>query len=227
MKQAQILAFLLAAAMAVLSASCGAERPQPSSADGSDAESRQTQIATTADGAGSGAGKTTAAGEPSAAPTDDRETENGTQPTQPDDAPSVPPAALALEELPYWDKADRIRVFHTQSPPFAAVTLQKGTKEYETLLSLLKEVKGAYLGISHEGLYGGFMSIDVYQGETKLDRISVEVARDGEDRFSTDTQTEKSKNGLVNRYASLYAMPKDVHDRLCAFLKTLDYTEKI
>lgn len=223
MKQAQILAFLLAAAMAVLSASCGAERPQPSSADGSDAESRQTQITTTADGAG--AGKTTAAGEPSAAPTDDRETENDTQPTQPDDAPSVPPAALALEELPYWDKADRIRVFHTQSPPFAAVTLQKGTKEYETLLSLLKEVKGAYLGISHEGLYGGFDPIGVYQGETELDRIAVSVA--GEDRFSTGTQTEKSKNGLVNRYASLYAMPKDVHDRLCAFLKTLDYTEKI
>ena len=217
MKQAkQILAFLLAAAMAVLSVSCGAERPQPP-------ESGQTQITTTADGAG--AGKTTAAGEPSAAPTDDRETANGTQPTQPDDAPSVPPATMALEELPYWDKADRIRVFHTQSPPFAAVTLQKGTKEYETLLSLLKEVKGAYLGISHEGLYGGFMSIDVYQGETKLDRIAVSVA--GEDRFSTDTQTEKSKNGLVNRYASLYAMPKDVHDRLCAFLKTLDYTEKI
>lgn len=217
MKQAkQILAFLLAAAMAVLSASCGAERPQPP-------ESGQTQITTTADGAG--AGKTTAAGEPSAAPTDDRETENGTQPTQPDDAPSVPPAALALEELPYWDKADRIRVFHTQSPPFAAVTLQKGTKEYETLLSLLKEVKGAYLGISHEGLYGGFDPIGVYQGETELDRIAVSVA--GEDRFSTDTQTEKSKNGLVNRYASLYAMPKDVHDRLCAFLKTLDYTEKI
>ncbi len=217
MKQAkQILAFLLAAAMAVLSASCGAERPQPP-------ESGQTQITTTADGAG--AGKTTAAGEPSAAPTDDRETENGTQPTQPDDAPSVPPATMALEELPYWDKADRIRVFHTQSPPFAAVTLQKGTKEYETLLSLLKEVKGAYLGISHEGLYGGFDSIGVYQGETELDRIAVSVA--GEDRFSTDTQTEKSKNGLVNRYASLYAMPKDVHDRLCAFLKTLDYTEKI
>lgn len=217
MKQAkQILAFLLAAAMAVLSASCGAERPQPS-------ESGQTQITTTADGAG--AGKTTAAGEPSAAPTDDRETENGTQPTQPDDAPSVPPATMALEELPYWDKADRIRVFHTQSPPFAAVTLQKGTKEYETLLSLLKEVKGAYLGISHEGLYGGFDPIGVYQGETELDRIAVSVA--GEDRFSTDTQTEKSKNGLVNRYASLYAMPKDVHDRLCAFLKTLDYTEKI
>lgn len=219
MKQAkQILAFLLAAAMAVLSASCGAERPQPP-------ESGQTQITTTADGAGSGAGKTTAAGEPSAAPTDDRETENGTQPTQPDDAPSVPPATMALEELPYWDKADRIRVFHTQSPPFAAVTLQKGTKEYETLLSLLKEVKGAYLGISHEGLYGGFDSIGVYQGETELDRIAVSVA--GEDRFSTDTQTEKSKNGLVNRYASLYAMPKDVHDRLCAFLETLDYTEKI
>lgn len=224
MKQAkQILAFLLAAAMAVLSASCGAERPQPSSADGSDAESRQTQITTTADGAG--AGKTTAAGEPSAALTDDRETENDTQPTQPDDAPSVPPATMALEELPYWDKADRIRVFHTQSPPFAAVTLQKGTKEYETLLSLLKEVKGAYLGISHEGLYGGFDPIGVYQGETELDRIAVSVA--GEDRFSTDTQTEKSKNGLVNRYASLYAMPKDVHDRLCAFLKTLDYTEKL
>ena len=217
MKQAkQILAFLLAAAMAVLSASCGAERPQPP-------ESGQTQITTTADGAG--AGKTTATGEPSAAPTDDRETENGTQPTQPDDAPSVPPATMALEELPYWDKADRIRVFHTQSPPFAAVTLQKGTKEYETLLSLLKEVKGAYLGISHEGLYGGFDSIGVYQGETELDRIAVSVA--GEDRFSTDTQTEKSKNGLVNRYASLYAMPKDVHDRLCAFLETLDYTEKI
>lgn len=220
MKQAkQILAFLLAAAMAVLSASCGAERPQPP-------ESGQTQITTTADGAGSGAGKTTAAGEPSAAPTDDRETENDTQPTQPDDAPSVPPATMALEELPYWDKADRIRVFHTQSPPFAAVTLQKGTKEYETLLSLLKEVKGAYLGISHEGLYGGFDSIGVYQGETELDRIAVSVA--GEDRFSTDTQTEKSKNGLKkNRYASLYAMPKDVRDRLCAFLKTLDYTEKI
>lgn len=217
MKQAKrILAFLLAAATAVLSASCGAERPQPS-------ESGQTQITTTADGAG--AGKTTAAGEPSAAPTDDRETANGTQPTQPDDAPSVPPATMALEELPYWDKADRIRVFHTQSPPFAAVTLQKGTKEYETLLSLLKEVKGAYLGISHEGLYGGFDPIGVYQGETELDRIAVSVA--GEDRFSTDTQTEKSKNGLVNRYASLYAMPKDVHDRLCAFLKTLDYTEKI
>lgn len=217
MKQAkQILAFLLAAAMAVLSTSCGAERPQPP-------ESGQTQITTTADGAG--AGKTTAAGEPSAAPTDDRETENDTQPTQPDDVPSVPPATMALEELPYWDKADRIRVFHTQSPPFAAVTLQKGTKEYETLLSLLKEVKGAYLGISHEGLYGGFDPIGVYQGETELDRIAVSVA--GEDRFSTDTQTEKSKNGLVNRYASLYAMPKDVHDRLCAFLKTLDYTEKI
>lgn len=217
MKQAkQLLAFLLAAAMAVLLASCGAERPQPP-------ESGQTQITTTADGAG--AGKTTAAGEPSAAPTDDRETANGTQPTQPDDAPSVPPATMALEELPYWDKADRIRVFHTQSPPFAAVTLQKGTKEYETLLSLLKEVKGAYLGISHEGLYGGFDPIGVYQGETELDRIAVSVA--GEDRFSTDTQTEKSKNGLVNRYASLYAMPKDVHDRLCAFLKTLDYTEKI
>lgn len=218
MKQAKrILAFLLAAAMAVLSASCGAERPQPP-------ESGQTQITTTADGAG--AGKTTAAGEPSAAPTDDRETANGTQPTQPDDAPSVPPATMALEELPYWAKADRIRVFHTQSPPFAAVTLQKGTKEYETLLSLLKEVKGAYLGISHEGLYGGFMSIGVYQGETELDRIAVSVA--GEDRFSTHTQTEKSKNGLKeNRYASLYAMPKGVHDRLCAFLKTLDYTEKI
>ena len=217
MKQAkQLLAFLLAAAMAVLLASCGAERPQPP-------ESGQTQITTTADGAG--AGKTTAAGEPSAAPTDDRETANGTQPTQPDDAPSVPPATMALEELPYWDKADRIRVFHTQSPPFAAVTLQKGTKEYETLLSLLKEVKGAYLGISHEGLYGGFDPIGVYRGEMELDRIAVSVA--GEDRFSTDTQTEKSKNGLVNRYASLYAMPKDVHDRLCAFLKTLDYTEKI
>lgn len=217
MKQAKrILAFLLAAATAVLSASCGAERPQPP-------ERGQTQITTTADGAG--AGKTTAAGEPSAAPTDDRETENDTQPTQPDDAPSVPPATMALEELPYWDKADRLRVFHTQSPPFAAVTLQKGTKEYETLLSLLKEVKGAYLGISHEGLYGGFDPIGVYQGETELDRIAVSVA--GEDRFSTDTQTEKSKNGLVNRYASLYAMPKDVHDRLCAFLETLDYTEKI
>lgn len=219
MKQAKrILAFLLAAATAVLSASCGAERPQPP-------ESGQTQITTTADGAGAGAGKTTAAGEPSATPTDDRETANDTQPTQPDDVPSVPPATMALEDLPYWAKADRIRVFHTQSPPFAAVTLQKGTKEYETLLSLLKEVKGAYLGISHEGLYGGFDSIGVYQGETELDRIAVSVA--GEDRFSTDTQTEKSKNGLVNRYASLYAMPKDVHDRLCAFLETLDYTEKI
>ena len=87
MKQAkQILAFLLAAAMAVLSASCGAERPQPP-------ESGQTQITTTADGAG--AGKTTAAGEPSAAPTDDRETENDTQPTQLDDVPSVPPATMA------------------------------------------------------------------------------------------------------------------------------------
>ena len=138
---------------------------------------------------------------------------------------SVPgvPANLALKDLNYWEKADSFRVWHTQSPPFKAVTLKKGTEEYDTLFSLLRQVEGTYLGISHEGLAGGFMPIYVYQGATEVDRITIEVT-DGV-RFSTDTQQEDSRQGLVGKYASLYAMPEELSEEIVSFFESLEYTE--
>ena len=138
---------------------------------------------------------------------------------------SVPdvPANLALKDLDYWEKADSFRVCHTQSPPFKAVTLKKGTEEYDTLLSLLRQVEGTYLGISHEGLAGGFMPIYVYQGATEVDRIRIAISDDA--RFSTETQQEDSRRGLVNKYASLYAMPEELSEKIVSFFETLEYTE--
>ena len=138
---------------------------------------------------------------------------------------SVPdvPANLALKDLDYWEKADSFRVWHTQSPPFKAVTLKKGTEEYNTLLSLLQQVEGTYLGISHEGLAGGFMPIYVYQGSTAVDRIRIAISDDA--RFSTETQQEDSRRGLVNKYASLYAMPEELSEKIKSFFETLEYTE--
>ena len=138
---------------------------------------------------------------------------------------SVPdvPANLVLKDLNYWEKADSFRVWHTQSPPFKAVTLKKGTEEYDTLFSLLRQVEGTYLGISHEGLAGGFMPIYVYQGATEVDRITIEVT-DGV-RFSTDTQQEDSRQGLVGKYASLYAMPEELSEEIVSFFESLEYTE--
>ncbi len=138
---------------------------------------------------------------------------------------SVPdvPANLALKDLNYWEKADSFRVWHTQSPPFKAVTLKKGTEEYDTLLSLLQQVEGTYLGISHEGLAGGFVPIYVYQGATEVDRIRIAISDDA--RFSTETQQEDSRRGLVNKYASLYAMPEELSEKIKSFFETLEYTE--
>lgn len=138
---------------------------------------------------------------------------------------SVPdvPANLALKDLNYWEKADSFRVCHTQSPPFKAVTLKKGTEEYDTLLSLLQQVEGTYLGISHEGLAGGFVPIYVYQGATEVDRIRIAISDDA--RFSTETQQEDSRRGLVNKYASLYAMPEELSEKIKSFFETLEYTE--
>ena len=132
-------------------------------------------------------------------------------------------ANLALKDLNYWEKADSFRVWHTQSPPFKAVTLKKGTEEYDTLLSLLQQVEGTYLGISHEGLAGGFMPIYVYQGATEVDRIRIAISDDA--RFSTETQQEDSRRGLVNKYASLYAMPEELSEKIKSFFETLEYTE--
>ncbi len=138
---------------------------------------------------------------------------------------SVPgvPANLALKDLDYWEKADSFRVWHTQSPPFKAVTLKKGTEEYNTLLSLLQQVEGTYLGISHEGLAGGFMPIYVYQGATEVDRIRIAISDDA--RFSTDTQQEDSRKGLVSKYASLYTMPEELSEEIINFFESLEYTE--
>ena len=143
--------------------------------------------------------------------------------TQPHTSLPDPPANLVLKDLNYWEKADSFRVWHTQSPPFKAVTLKKGTEEYNTLLSLLQRVEGTYLGISHEGLAGGFMPIFVYQGATEVDRITIEVT-DGV-RFSTDTQQEDSRQGLVGKYASLYAMPEELSEEIVSFFESLEYTE--
>ncbi len=153
------------------------------------------------------------------------EQEPPTQPniSLPDPPASDPPANLALKDLDYWEKADSFRVCHTQSPPFKAVTLKKGTEEYNTLLSLLQQVEGTYLGISHEGLAGGFMPIFVYQGATEVDRITIDVH--SEARFSTDTQQEDSRQGLVGKYASLYAMPEELSEEIVNFFETLEYTE--
>lgn len=154
---------------------------------------------------------------------DEEELEREEPPTQLNTSLPDPPASLALKDLNYWEKADSFRVCHTQSPPFKAVTLKKGTEEYSTLLSLLQRVEGTYLGISHEGLAGGFMPIFVYQGTQEVDRITIEIA--GGVRFSTDTQQEDSRQGLVNKYASLYAMPKELSEEIVSFLETLEYTE--
>lgn len=136
------------------------------------------------------------------------------------------PESMALAELPYWEKADAIRISHTTSPPFKAVTLHKGTKEYETLYALLQRTEGAYLHKTHEGLYGGFIPIFVCQGDKRLDRIAVSVKDEGQ--FSTDTQREASENKQVTgKYASLYAMPQDVAEEIRTFLKSLEYTEDI
>lgn len=114
---------------------------------------------------------------------------------------------------------------HTQSPPFKAVTLKKGTAEYDCLLTLLQRVEGTYLGISHEGLAGGFMPIFVCQGATQLDRICINTH--GDAQFSTDTQQEMSKHGLATTYASLYAMSDDLRNEFIAFFEALEYTEEI
>lgn len=156
---------------------------------------------------------------------DEEEPELEEPPTQPNTSLLDPPASLALKDLNYWGKADTFRVCHTQSPPFKAATLKKGTEEYSTLLSLLQQAEGTYLGISHEGLAGGFMPIFVYQGTQEVDRITIEIA--GGVRFSTDTQQEDSRQGLVNKYASLYAMPKELSEEIVSFLETLEYTEDI
>ncbi len=146
-------------------------------------------------------------------------------PSQSNTSLPSPPSNMALTDLNYWSKADSFRVLHTQSPPFKAVTLKKGTEEYDTLLSLLRQVDGTYLNISQEGLSGGFMPIYVYQGTTELDRISINIA--GDARFSTDTQQEDSRQGLVNKYASLYAMSEELSEKIRYFLETLEYTEDI
>ena len=153
------------------------------------------------------------------------EQEPPTQPniSLPDPPASDPPANLALKDLNYWEKADSFRVWHTQSPPFKAVTLKKGTEEYDTLFSLLRQVEGTYLGISHEGLAGGFMPIYVYQGATEVDRIRIAISDDA--RFSTETQQEDSRKGLVGKYASLYTMPEELSEEIVSFFETLEYTE--
>lgn len=147
----------------------------------------------------------------------------GMEESSPDTSVPDVPANLALKDLNYWEKADSFRVWHTQSPPFKAVTLKKGTEEYDTLLSLLQQVEGTYLGISHEGLAGGFVPIYVYQGATEVDRIRIAISDDA--RFSTETQQEDSRRGLVNKYASLYAMPEELSEKIKSFFETLEYTE--
>lgn len=154
---------------------------------------------------------------------DEEELEREEPPTQLNTSLPDPPASLALKDLNYWEKADSFRVCHTQSPPFKAVTLKKGTEEYSTLLSLLQRVEGTYLGISHEGLAGGFMPIFVCQGTKEVDMIRIAIS--GGARFSTETQQEDSRKGLANKYASLYAMPEELSDEIVSFFESLEYTE--
>ena len=87
----------------------------------------------------------------------------------------------------------------------------------------MQQVEGTYLGISHEGLAGGFMPIYVYQGATEVDRIRIAISDDA--RFSTETQQEDSRKGLVGKYASLYTMPEELSEEIVSFFETLEYTE--
>lgn len=214
---------MTALAVVWLLPSCGANPPvsSPSAETTSSADSaaEDKTIATTtaeevpaAEGSALSASETTAAREPTFVP-------------QPTASLPEPPAGMTVADLDYWAKVDSVRVFHTCSPPYKAVTLQKGTKEFDALLSLLQQIEGTYLGGSLEGLYGGFVPIFMYRGTTELDRITINVA--GDASFSTDTQQENSLAGLINTYASLYSLPAALSKEIAGFLETLEYTEDI
>lgn len=138
-----------------------------------------------------------------------------------------PPARMALADLDYWSRADTLRICHTQSPPFKAVTLKKGTKEYEKILSLLRQAEGGYWGTS-QGLAGGFMPVYVYQGITQLDRISISVDSNRNAQFQTDTQQEVSRvEGAVGPYTSIYTMSESLSKEINEFFESLEYTEDL
>ncbi len=124
-----------------------------------------------------------------------------------------------------WSKITSMRVCHTQSPPYKAITLKQGEKDFDTLLTMLKQINGTYIS-SSQGLYGGFMPIFLYEGDTKVDRIQISVSEEA--CFSTDTMREPSNTiGVNTTYASLYTMPDTLLKEFSSFFKSLDYTEDI
>ena len=138
---------------------------------------------------------------------------------------SIPLSHIKIAGLDYWPDADSFRIIHTESPPFKAITLKKGTEEYNTLLSFLLKIEGTYLETSQEGIYGGFIPIFVYQENTQLDRITIDIT--GNARFSTDKQQEDSKKGSFTQYPSLYSMSEELSKQIQAFFETLEYSENI
>lgn len=134
---------------------------------------------------------------------------------------TTPPDTLMLSNYD-WSKVDAFRIKHTQGPPFKAVTLTKGTVEYQELLTIFKKVEGTYYGIS-EGIYGGYSPIFLYQNNTQIDRIQMSYNLEMP-CFSTDLQKSVSKtNG--NFYPDLYKIDTAIFSELNAFLEKLDYSE--
>ena len=156
---------------------------------------------------------------------------NETTPAKTDTQTTVslpkPPARIALADLDYWSRADALRICHTQSPPYKAVTLKKGSKEYEKILSLLRRAEGGYWGTS-QGLAGGFMPVYVYQGTTQLDRISISTGSNRNAQFQTDTQQESSRvESVVRPYTSIYTMSESLCKEINEFFESLEYTEDL
>ena len=134
---------------------------------------------------------------------------------------TAPPLSLAG---PHWPKVDALYIVHTQSPPFKAATLRRGTAEFDQLTGLLKQVQGRYAG-SSEGLSGGFMPIYLISEGVRLDRVQISVT--GSPRFSSDSRQNASANIPGSAYPALYAMDPSLSEELNRFLESLPYTEEI
>ena len=134
---------------------------------------------------------------------------------------TAPPLSLAG---PHWSKVDALYIVHTQSPPFKAAALRRGTAEFDQLAGLLKQVQGQYAG-SSEGLSGGFMPIYLISEGVRLDRVQISVT--GSARFSSDSRQNASENIPGSAYPALYTMDPSLSEELNHFFESLPYTEEI
>lgn len=134
--------------------------------------------------------------------------------------PLTPTNRLSLTELGY-DRADSVRVCQRKSAPFRAVTLKKGSAEYEQLFALLNQVQGTYADRSMQGIYGPTYLLQINNGDTRLDELSIAPT---ELWFGSSQQQEAGEN-VETTYPSLYTMDEELHAKLMDFFDSLTYTE--